>query len=149
VTVTKPDDMRIGDAERDAVTAALHDHFAAGRLDREELDERLDAALASKTQGDLKTIVRDLPGSNGLPEPVKQRRPGHGHHKHWAQAHHGYGSPARRRGASPAFPLMLIVFVVVGLTVGLGAAVLAVLKVAVLVLLIRAVVTAARSARSR
>ncbi|GLZ04595.1 hypothetical protein Acsp03_20610 [Actinomadura sp. NBRC 104412] len=143
--MTQPDDMRIGDAERDAVTSALHEHFAAGRLDREELDERLDATLASKTQGDLKAIVQDLPGSNGLPEPApktkhRHRHPHHAHHQGMPMRHH-------RPGASPAFPLLLIVFTVVAFTGGFGAAVLAVLKVALLIFLVRAVVRAAQAAR--
>ncbi|GAA0326076.1 DUF1707 domain-containing protein [Actinoallomurus spadix] len=60
-------ELRIGDAERDAVASALHEHFAQGRLDREELDERLSAALAAKTVGDLRQVTRDLPAS---PDPV-------------------------------------------------------------------------------
>ncbi|MCO5970584.1 DUF1707 SHOCT-like domain-containing protein [Actinoallomurus soli] len=62
-------ELRIGDAERDAVASALHEHFAQGRLDREELDERLSAALAAKTVGDLRQVTRDLPGSPD-PDPV-------------------------------------------------------------------------------
>ncbi|MFC6885067.1 MULTISPECIES: DUF1707 SHOCT-like domain-containing protein [Actinomadura] len=72
--MTRTDDIRVGDAERDAVTAALHEHFAAGRLDREELDERLDAALAAKTFGALRAIVDDLPGPNGLPDRSEAAR---------------------------------------------------------------------------
>ncbi|MFL6053373.1 MAG: DUF1707 domain-containing protein [Actinoallomurus sp.] len=55
-------DLRVGDAERDAVASALHEHFAQGRLDREELDERLATALSAKTVGDLREVTRDLPG---------------------------------------------------------------------------------------
>ena len=33
-----PDGLRVGDAERDEVVAALREHFAEGRLDREEFD---------------------------------------------------------------------------------------------------------------
>lgn len=55
-------DLRVGDAERDAVASALHEHFAQGRLDREELDERLAAALSAKTVGNLREVTRDLPG---------------------------------------------------------------------------------------
>ncbi|MFB9838987.1 DUF1707 SHOCT-like domain-containing protein, partial [Actinoallomurus acaciae] len=54
--------LRVGDAERDEVTTALHEHFAQGRLTREELDERLTAALSARTVGDLRAITRDLPG---------------------------------------------------------------------------------------
>ncbi|GAB3967461.1 hypothetical protein GCM10029978_034810 [Actinoallomurus acanthiterrae] len=57
------DDLRVGDAERDEVASALHEHFAQGRLTREELDERLSAALSAKTVGDLREVTRDLPVS--------------------------------------------------------------------------------------
>ncbi|NUP00122.1 MAG: DUF1707 domain-containing protein [Nonomuraea sp.] len=59
-------DLRIGDAEREQTMAALREHFAQGRLTHEELDERLDRALASKTARDLAQVTADLPG--------------HGHH---------------------------------------------------------------------
>lgn len=52
---------RIGDAERDIVVAALHTHYAAGRLDAAELDERIGQALAARTIDDLILAVRDLP----------------------------------------------------------------------------------------
>jgi hypothetical protein len=154
--VTRLDDMRIGDAERDAVTAALHDHFAAGRLDREELDERLTATLSAKTQGDLKSIVRDLPGANGLPEP--SRAWGHQHPAPW-HPHRGphaawaHGHPARhhghRHGPFPAFPLLIAVFMVVAFTVGPGAAMLAVLQLALLVWTVRAILMAVAARRTR
>ncbi|ETK32450.1 DUF1707 SHOCT-like domain-containing protein, partial [Microbispora sp. ATCC PTA-5024] len=59
------DDLRIGDAERDEVTALLHDAFAQGRITREELDERLDATLSARTAGDLRRVTADLPGADG------------------------------------------------------------------------------------
>ncbi|MDL4815456.1 DUF1707 SHOCT-like domain-containing protein [Actinomadura opuntiae] len=52
---------RIGDAERDVVVTVLHAHFAAGRLDQAEMEERLAQALAAKTLGDLRRTVMDLP----------------------------------------------------------------------------------------
>ncbi len=68
-----PDYLRIGDAERDAMTESLHEHFAQGRLTAEELDERLAATLTARTIGDLKVIDRDLPRAH--PEPVAPRWP--------------------------------------------------------------------------
>jgi hypothetical protein len=53
--------IRVGDAERDQVTSALHEHFVQGRLTRDELDERLEAALSARTVGDLRAVTRDLP----------------------------------------------------------------------------------------
>ena len=49
----------ISDADRDLAAPLLRDHFAAGRLTPSEPDERLTAALAAKTVGDL----RRRPGS--------------------------------------------------------------------------------------
>lgn len=68
------DTLRIGDAERNRVTEALHEHYAQGRLTREELDERLDATLAAKTFADLRPITADLPDlSRHTPEPTRRR----------------------------------------------------------------------------
>jgi len=70
--------LRIGDAEREAVAAELREHFAHGRLTLEEFNERLDAAFAAKTQGDLARITRDLPHvrSGGAPLPSSRTWPG-------------------------------------------------------------------------
>jgi DNA-binding PadR family transcriptional regulator len=54
-------DLRIGDAEREATVAVLSEHFAQGRLTLEELDERLDAAFAATTQGQISRLTWDLP----------------------------------------------------------------------------------------
>ena len=54
-------DLRIGDAERDAAMAQLRDHFVAGRLTFDELTDRIDLALAAKTQGHIDGLLADLP----------------------------------------------------------------------------------------
>jgi uncharacterized protein DUF1707 len=54
-------DLRIGDAERDATIAKLREHFAAGRLTLDELTERIDGALAAKTQAQIDALIADLP----------------------------------------------------------------------------------------
>src|SRR5207302_7330661 len=53
--------VRVGDADREAVAAQLREHYADGRLTLEELNERLDEAFAAKTRADLNTVMRDLP----------------------------------------------------------------------------------------
>ena len=53
--------VRVGDADRDAVAAQLREHFADGRLTHEELNERFDQAFAARTKADLNTVLRDLP----------------------------------------------------------------------------------------
>jgi hypothetical protein len=56
-------EMRVSDAERDAAATELREHFASGRLDQDDLDERLTAVFAAKTRGDLKAVFTDLPSS--------------------------------------------------------------------------------------
>lgn len=56
--------MRISDADRDDVAAILREAAGEGRLDLEELDERLSAVYAAKTYGDLEPITRDLPSES-------------------------------------------------------------------------------------
>ncbi|MFC0865324.1 DUF1707 domain-containing protein [Sphaerimonospora cavernae] len=63
--------IRVGDAERDAVTTMLHEAFSEGRLNSHELDQRLDAALNARTRRDLDVLIFDLPQAQSVP----QRRP--------------------------------------------------------------------------
>jgi hypothetical protein len=60
-------DIRVGDAEREAVASQLREHYADGRLSLDELNERLDEAFAAKTRTDLGTVTRDLPAA---PRPM-------------------------------------------------------------------------------
>ncbi len=53
--------VRVGDADRDAIAAQLREHYADGRLTLDELNERLDQTFAAKTKADLNTVMRDLP----------------------------------------------------------------------------------------
>src|ERR1700750_603001 len=53
--------VRVGDADREAIAAQLREHFADGRLTLEELNERLDQTFAAKTRADLTAVMRDLP----------------------------------------------------------------------------------------
>jgi uncharacterized protein DUF1707 len=55
--------MRVSDVEREAAAAELREHFASGRLNQDELDQRLTAAFAAKTRGDLNALFTDLPSS--------------------------------------------------------------------------------------
>ncbi|MGH3359241.1 MAG: DUF1707 SHOCT-like domain-containing protein [Nocardioidaceae bacterium] len=67
-------DLRIGDAERNAAVTALGEHFAAGRLDKEEFDERTATAWAARTSGDLAPLFVDLPSPHA--PPVESADPG-------------------------------------------------------------------------
>jgi hypothetical protein len=66
-TLPGPHELRIGDAERDAAAADLGEHYAAGRLTVDELNERLDAVFAAKTFGELAHVLLDLPGLGRVP----------------------------------------------------------------------------------
>ena len=55
------DSLRIGDAERESAVAALGEHYAQGRLAKEEYDERSDAAWSARTAADLAPLFADLP----------------------------------------------------------------------------------------
>ena len=55
------ENIRISDADRERVAERLREHFAAGRLTSDELDERVAAAFSAKTYGDLRTVMTDLP----------------------------------------------------------------------------------------
>jgi Domain of unknown function (DUF1707) len=63
------DPVRIGDAERDRAVSSLGDHFAAGRLTREEFDTRADQAMAARFDADLRPLFADLPRSQPTPPP--------------------------------------------------------------------------------
>ena len=87
--------IRASDADRDHITARLREHFAAGRLTSDELDERVSAALKAKTHGELRQLMTDLP------EPAAARA---------TQRRDPAGPPwvVRRRGPR-LLPVMLLV----------------------------------------
>lgn len=55
--------LRIGDADRERAQTRLADHYAAGRLDKDEYDQRLDQVWAARTHAELAPVFRDLPGA--------------------------------------------------------------------------------------
>lgn len=56
--------LRIGDAERDSAVERLGEHFAAGRLTKDEFDERATQATQARYDSDLRPLFADLPGPN-------------------------------------------------------------------------------------
>ena len=84
------DRMRVSDADREALTARLRDHYAEGRLTQDELDERVSAALGAKTFGDLRSLTTDLPGPVPAP-PRTAARPSWGGPPQWR--HHRHHRP--------------------------------------------------------
>jgi Domain of unknown function (DUF1707) len=59
--------MRASDADRDRVMEVLRVAARDGRLTPDELDERLEAALSSRTIGDLALLTADLVAEPGTP----------------------------------------------------------------------------------
>jgi Domain of unknown function (DUF1707) len=53
--------IRVGDRERDAVAHRLQDAFAEGRLDDDEFDQRMRAALTARMSTELDVLTADLP----------------------------------------------------------------------------------------
>ena len=80
--------LRVSDVERNAVAERLSAHYADGRLDQAEFDERVSRAMSAKTRGDLAGLFDDLPdpeqppraygpaGPVGPPIPRRPRRGG-------------------------------------------------------------------------
>ncbi|HEY1617642.1 MAG TPA: DUF1707 domain-containing protein [Streptosporangiaceae bacterium] len=59
--------MRVSDAERDTVAQVLQAAFAEGRLDDDEFDDRMRAALTARTTTDLEQVTTDLPAGPARP----------------------------------------------------------------------------------
>src|SRR3954464_4570231 len=55
--------LRVGDAEREAVGDILRREHLAGRIDNDEFDARVERCLAGKTYDELDQLIRDFPGS--------------------------------------------------------------------------------------
>ena len=111
------DRIRVGDADRERVTARLREHFAEGRLTSEELDERITAALSAKTVGDLRRVMADLPDPAPVPPPTMPSAP-------WV------GGPGALAWRGPRIlPLAIIALIAALVIPGAGWVFLAVFKV--------------------
>jgi hypothetical protein len=77
-----PSMMRISDADRQRVADVLRDAAGDGRLDLDELEERLELTWHAKTYGDLVPITLDLHHGGPVAPPA--------------------GAPARRTSSLPA-----------------------------------------------
>ena len=62
-------ELRVSDAEREATVVRLREAGGEGRLTLEELAERVEAADAARTRGDLDALTADLPDSPAWREP--------------------------------------------------------------------------------
>jgi hypothetical protein len=65
-------DLRVGDADRQAVVKELQRHYVEGRLTSEELGERVSHALGARTFGDLAALLTDLPPLQDSLDPLPE-----------------------------------------------------------------------------
>jgi Domain of unknown function (DUF1707) len=87
---------RIGDAERDAAITSLGEHYAAGRITKDEYDERSGLALRARTEADLRPLFADLPRPAGRSGPGAPRATG------------SRQGRARPRFAFPVLPMLVV-----------------------------------------
>jgi hypothetical protein len=62
--------IRASDRDRDRTANLLREHHAAGRLDPDEFNERLDKAFEAKTLEELDELTADLPAIDLYPLPT-------------------------------------------------------------------------------
>ncbi len=71
----RPSDMRASHADRERVAELLRQAAGDGRIDIDELEQRLEQVFAAKTYGELEPIVRDLPDARPPAVPATQPVP--------------------------------------------------------------------------
>jgi hypothetical protein len=84
-TLRQEPELRASDAEREQTVTLLREHGTAGRLDLDELEQRIGAAYQARTRGDLATLLDDLPRSQSVtaPRPSRSVRAHRHHHNGW------------------------------------------------------------------
>ncbi len=69
-------ELRASDAERERVVTFLREHALLGRLNDDELEDRIGLAYAAVTVGDLERLIADRPrAGQPAPRPRPQRTP--------------------------------------------------------------------------
>ena len=68
--------LRAADADREAAAEFLREQHLAGRLDTEELQERIERTYAAKTYAELDAVLADLPRDEPRPSAPPRRRRG-------------------------------------------------------------------------
>lgn len=74
--MTTAGEVRIGDAERDRAVTALGEHFAAGRITKDEFDERSDQATKARYAAEITPLFADLPVTTAAAVQRQVRRSG-------------------------------------------------------------------------
>lgn len=90
VTSPRPGPIRIGNAERQSAVEALGEHFAQGRIDVDEFEERVTAAWAARTSADVEALFADLPRPPATPPAPHPMYPPAVRHAHAPHAPYGW-----------------------------------------------------------
>ena len=106
--------LRVSDADREQAAELLRQAAGDGRITFEELDDRLEAAYASRTYGDLSEVTADLPAP-GQPHPGplatapgRSRRPDRRGTRAGISARSSAGGPGREVGGTPAASVVAV-----------------------------------------
>ncbi|MGM1062992.1 DUF1707 domain-containing protein [Saccharothrix sp. Mg75] len=97
--MSEPHSVRIGDQQREEAISALNDHFAAGRLEIGEYEQRVGYASGAQTAQELAALFQDLPHPHPvfLPPPPSYLPPTSGYQQPGYQQpgyqQPGYGAP--------------------------------------------------------
>jgi uncharacterized protein DUF1707 len=105
----QPSGLRVSDSDRDRAIAELSEHFQAGRITTDELEERTGRALRARTVGDLAELFTDLPrkpAPMGVPAPRVTAGA--------APALPPASAPPARSGGVPVIPLVVVAVLVLG-----------------------------------
>jgi hypothetical protein len=110
--------LRASDADRERIVNLLREHHAEGRLTVEEFHDRLNAAYAAVTNGDLDALTHDLPGIDLYRLPSASLRPAPPGTGNWAPARRRDSSVARQAAQWAARSVVTSVLAVAWLLVG-------------------------------
>jgi hypothetical protein len=67
--------IRVSDADRERVVELLRAHASAGRLEPDELEERIEGAYRARYGSDLDAVLAELPAERAPRRPRDQARP--------------------------------------------------------------------------
>jgi hypothetical protein len=69
--VAGPDELRVSDEQRERAASEIREHYAAGRLNDDELSDRVQAAYSARTEQELRAALTDLPRLPASPAQQK------------------------------------------------------------------------------
>jgi Domain of unknown function (DUF1707) len=129
----QPSGLRVSDSDRDRAIAELSEHFQAGRITTDELEERTGRALRARTAGDPAELFTDLPRK---PAPTAGPAP----RLAAGPALPPASAPPARPGGFPVVPLVVVAVLVLGGFISGHSIVAALVPVLIVLFVIRRIV---------